>query len=229
MPINSNTITNLAFTAACGTIVVLGGMQIWDRISIASTQVPSAIADLSPTHMSIASAPTQGDTNAKVALVEFSDFQCPFCAQYTRGPYEQIRREFVTSGKVKYALVNLPLTSHQNARDAAAAGECAHAQERFWPMHDRLFANQQQLSPADLIAHAKEIGLDSQMFAACLDTHKSLVNDDVKLAGEMGVQSTPTFLIGTINADGTVRVTKKIVGARSVEVFRQALNDVMSE
>lgn len=235
MRINSNTMSNVAFTATCVVVTVLGGMQIWERVNRpstsepAQTQMPSPVTEISPVDISIADAPLQGDKNAEVAIVEFSDFQCPFCGKYAKEAYEQVKREFVARGKIKYAFVNLPLARHPYAQGAAEAAECAHAQGRFWPMHERLFAKQDLLSPADLVGHARDIGLDGQSFQECLGGKlRPLVSSDLDLAKKVGVQNTPTFLIGTVNPDGTVRVTKRIVGAQPVEVFRQALQEMIA-
>lgn len=224
MRIDSGTIANGAFTAACLAIVVLVGIQIRERMTVASAQPPQPVTDVTPMDISIADAPVQGDANAKLAILEFSDFQCPYCGKYAKETYQQLKGEFVAAGKVKYVFVNLPLSSHQYARGAAEAAECAHVQGRFWPMHDRLFAQQELLAPANLEAHAQAVGLDAQSFATCLaGTAPSLVDKDRELAKRLGVRSTPTFLIGTVNPDGTVRVTKQISGAHQATVFRQAL------
>jgi protein-disulfide isomerase len=231
MRINSNTLSNIAFTAACITIVVLGAFQIRDRMAVQSAPppkpAPPPVTDVSESDLPIAGAPLQGSASAKVVVVEFSDYQCPFCAQYSASTYDEVQREFVASGKVKYAFVNFPIARHEHAHVAAQAGECAHAQGRFWPMHELLFTKQNALKPTDLVGYAKEAGLDVQAFSTCLaGTRKTAVDEDISLAKRMDVDSTPTFLVGIMNADGTVRIKKKILGAQPVAVFRDVFNQV---
>jgi protein-disulfide isomerase len=238
MRINSNTLSNIAFTAACITIVVLGALQIRDRMA-APSAAPTApsrpapappVTDVSAANLSIAGAPVQGNAAAKIVLVEFSDYQCPFCARYSASTYDEVQREFVASGKVRYAFVNFPLANHEDAHLAAQAGECAHAQGRFWPLHELLFTKQNALTPKDLVGHAKQAGLDVQAFSACLaGARKAAVDEDISLGRRMAVDSTPTFLVGVMNPDGTVRIKKKILGAQPLPVFRQALNEVASQ
>jgi len=132
-------------------------------------------------------------------------------------------------GKIKYAFVNFPLPVHQYAQGAAEAAECANAQGRFWPMHDLLFSKQNLLSPADLLGHARDIGLDARSFQTCLDgAGLPVVKRDMDLAKRMGVKNTPTFFIGTAKSDGTVLVMKKIIGSQPADVFRQALKGVIT-
>src|SRR5690349_13458675 len=109
MRIDSSTVSNMTFTAACAVIVVLGGLQIWDRLTRTPPTPPDTVINVTPTDMSIANAPLQGNASAGAAIVEVSDFQCPFCGAYARNTYEQVKREFVTSGKIKYAFVNFPI------------------------------------------------------------------------------------------------------------------------
>jgi protein-disulfide isomerase len=224
MRIDSNTVSNVTTTAACLVIVVLGGLQIAERLTRTTQKPPNPITDVAPVDVPIANARLQGNSGAGAAIVEFSDFQCPFCGKYARETFEEVKREFVTSGRIKYAFVHFPLPNHQYAKGAAAAAECANAQGRFWPMHDRLFAKQDLLEPANLIGLAREAGLDLAPFQVCLDgSPQQFVETDIALGRRVGVQSTPTFLLGTVNADGSVHVTKKILGAQPPEVFRRAL------
>jgi protein-disulfide isomerase len=231
---DSNTLSNVAFTMACATIVVLGGLRIKDRVTAAPSAAsrpapPSPVVDMSPVNVPIADAPRQGDKSAKIAVIEFSDFECPFCGKYAQSAYQDVKREFVASGKIQYAFVNLPLPRHPHAQAAAEAAECAHAEDRFWPLHDRLFAKQDLLAPADLVNHAKEIGMEAASVETCLGgKFRSMVTSDVELAKRVGVQSTPTFLIGIVNPDGSVRVTKKITGAQPADVFRNALKGMIA-
>src|SRR4030095_13649300 len=123
--------------------------------------------------ISVDGEPTKGDKNAKLTLVEFSEYQCPFCGRHVRDTFPNIDKEYIQTGKVKYVFRDLPLESiHKNAFKAAEAGQCAGEQKKYSEMHDRLFANPTALEPAMLTAHAEAIGIDSKKFQACLDSGK---------------------------------------------------------
>ena len=150
---------------------------------------PRQRIDLSPDD------PTQGSADAPVTLVEFSDFQCPFCAQVV----PTLKRVQQTYGdKVRIVWKNFPLTAiHPQAFGAAQAGRCAQEQGMFWELHDLLFANQQALQPESLKTHALAAGLDAAAFDACLDSgqHADSVQAQMDIATALGVVSTPTVFV----------------------------------
>lgn len=138
----------------------------------------------------------RGASDAPLTLVEFSDFQCPFCSN-TTGILESLRERL--GDDLRYVFRHLPLTDvHVNAEAAARAAEAAGVQGRFWEMHDRLFAHQDLLGPEDLIAHATALGLDVERFVVDMSAVEcdSRVRDDVAAAEASGVTGTPTFFIG---------------------------------
>src|SRR5712691_1751168 len=118
------------------------------------------VADALPRDpISIANEPVMGDRAAKVAVIEYSDFQCPFCARYAKETFPQITSDYVDTGKVKYAFHDLPLDFHKYAFKAAEAAHCAGDQGKFWEMHGLLFQNQAALAPEQLGTYAKNLGL----------------------------------------------------------------------
>jgi protein-disulfide isomerase len=139
--------------------------------------------------------PTQGSADAPVTLVEYSDFQCPFCAQVV----PTLKRVQQTYGdKVRIVWKNFPLTAiHPQAFGAAQAGRCAQEQGMFWELHDVLFANQQALQPESLKTHALAAGLDPAAFDACLDSgqHADAVQAQMDIAMALGVVSTPAVFV----------------------------------
>src|SRR5262249_37517413 len=158
--------------------------------------------------------PHLGRDDAPVAIVEFSDFECPYCAQYVRGLYQNIRKEFVDSGKVRYAFADFPLSSHRFAMAAGEAAWCAGRQGKFWAMHDALFENQERLSSFDYKTQAGLIGVNENDFDACMRGNPS--TDVLKARSEgsrIGVNSTPTFLLGQVAKDSVVRSGVLIRGA----------------
>jgi protein-disulfide isomerase len=160
-----------------------------------SAEVQAAIAANSPASF--------GPANAKVQIVEFSDFQCPFCSQ-AAGVVHKIRAKY--GDRVRFTFRQFPLPMHPNAREAAEAALAAGTQGKFWEFHDRLFKNQNQLDRAALEEHAKESGLNVAAFKKSLDEHKfaPAVDADLKLGEKAQVNGTPSmFVNGTRVANPT--------------------------
>lgn len=173
----------------------------------------------------------KGDKNAKVVLVEFTDYQCPFCARHVHGTLPQIEAEYVKTGKVRYVTREFPLESiHPLAFKAAEAALCAGDQGKYWEMHARLFANQRALAPSDLTAHAQAVGLDQAKFTQCLDggTKGAKVRRDLADGTKAGVNGTPAFFIGVADGD-SVKVTRTIKGAHPFASFKEALDGLLAK
>src|SRR5437660_5340101 len=152
-----------------------------------------------------AKGPARGPEQAPVTIVEFSDFQCPYCGREVP-VVERVMKEY--DGKVKLVFRHFPLDFHPFAAKAAEAGACAADQgsDKFWKLHDKMFGNQQKLAVSDLKGYAKEIGLDSSKFDKCLDNGemKALVEADEKAGQEAGVNGTPAFFVNGIFINGAV-------------------------
>jgi len=176
--------------------------------------------------------PFKGDKNAKLTLIEFSEFQCPFCGRHVRETYPQLEKEYIQTGKVKYVFRDLPLESiHKNAFKASEAAHCAGDQGKFWEMHDRLFANQNSLEPAMLSAHAQAIGIDSKKFQACLDSdkHAADIRKDINDANKLGITGTPTTVIGmTQPNDPKIKILRVIRGAQGYSSFKAAFDELLA-
>jgi protein-disulfide isomerase len=183
--------------------------------------------------ISVDGLPFKGDKNAKLTLVEFSEFQCPFCGRHVRETYPQLDKDYVQTGKVKYFFRDLPLeTIHKNAFKASEAARCAGEQNKFWEMHDRLFSNQNSLEPAMLTAHAQAVGVDTKKFQECLDSGKyaAEIRKGMAEANKYGITGTPTSVIGlTQPNDKTIKVVKVIRGAQSIAAFKEALDSLYNE
>lgn len=136
--------------------------------------------------------PSFGPPNAQAVIVEFSDFECPFC-QSSFSAVDELREKY--QGQVLWIYRDFPLATHPNAQKAAEAGECAHDQGLFWPMHDKLFESRDGLGNAALKRYASEAGLDMPTFASCLDSGQKAeeVREDITVGIAAGVQGTPTF------------------------------------
>lgn len=160
----------------------------------------------------------RGPADAAVTILEFSDFQCPSCrrAQPALG---QIMKEF--EGKVRLVHKDFPVPTHKDALSAAEAARCAAAQGVFWEYHDLLYLAVPDFSRDDLVGYAGRLSLDRQAFATCLDTHqfRKEIEADVREGRALKLRGTPTFLVNG----------KPLVGAQSIEAFREAIRDALRE
>ena len=182
--------------------------------------------------LSVEGAPFLGEKNAKLTLVEFSDYQCPYCARHFSQTLPQLIIEYVKTGKVKYVLRNFPLDSlHPQAFKAAEAARCAGEQGKYWEMHQRLMSNQRTLTANDLTVQARDLGLDAAAFQQCVDTgnQAARVRQDVTDGEKAGVGGTPTFFLGrTEEGAPTIRATRKFDGAVPYADFRQAIESLLN-
>ena len=159
-----------------------------------------------------------GDKNAPVTIIEFSDYECPFCSRFYDQTLPQIKSDYIDKGKVKLVYRDFPLSFHPNAQKAAEAAECAGEQgnEEYFKMHDKLFAQGVAGGVSTFKQFAKEIGLDTEKFNSCLDSGKmaSEVQKDFNDGQSYGVQGTPAFFVNG----------KLISGAQPFENFKQVID-----
>ena len=157
---------------------------------------------LKPSRVEVAAeGPAKGPSAAPVTIVEFSDFQCPFCSKAE----ETVTKVLKTyDGKVRVVFRDFPLPFHPQAQKAAEAAHCAGDQGKYWQMHEKLFANQKALEPPALKGYAKDLGLDQGKFDRCLDSgDKAKVVDSNRKAGEkVGVTGTPAFFVNGYQLSG---------------------------
>ena len=164
------------------------------------------------------SDPSLGSDNAPVTLIEFSDFQCPFCLRVAP-TLKQIRAKY--GDKVRIVWKDFPLTQiHPQAFKAGEAGHCAAEQGKFWEFHDAVYANQQAMQPDDLKRYAANVGVDAAKFNACLDTskHAERVRTGVAEGTRLGIDSTPTVFING----------RRVSGAQPYEVFAGIIDEELS-
>jgi protein-disulfide isomerase len=209
--------------------------QIIDELHELKQSLPANMGTRSapqlPATLDVKGESFKGDAPARVAIVEFSDFECPFCEGYERETSPQIFESYLKTGKVKLFYRDLPLPMHPHALQAARAAHCAGEQGKYWEMHDSLFAKQNALSDPALLDRAKTLGLDTQKFGDCFssDKYKDELQKYIAGARELGVQATPTFFIGTIDSSGdVVNITKRIVGAKPYADFQAALDEALA-
>jgi protein-disulfide isomerase len=166
--------------------------------------------------------PFIGDPDAPVTIVEFSDFQCPFCRRYFMDTYPQLKSEYIDTGKVKLVFRDFPLQFHDAARPSALAAECADEQGKFWEYHDAMFFEQNKqgsgtisYGAAELKQWARQVGLNGGQFDQCLDSEKygDEVDADFEAGKSAGVSGTPSFFVNG----------KILVGAQPFSTFPQAI------
>jgi protein-disulfide isomerase len=159
-------------------------------------------------------APVRGAAAAPVTILEFSDFQCPYCVR-SRPTVAKIREAY--GDKVRWAFRHYPLSFHDKAQKAGEAAACAGDQGKFWEMHDRLWENSAKLAVEDLKQHAVALGLDAAAFGQCLDSgrHAGLVARDEEAGQGYGVSGTPAFFVNG----------RPLVGAQPYEAFQQVIDD----
>ncbi len=176
--------------------------------------------------------PFKGNENAPVTIVEFSDFQCPFCSRFAAQTLPALQENYIDTGKIKLVFKDLPLDNlHPNARTTHIAAECANEQGKFWEYHDILFEKQSQwqsLSPSNLdttlTKFAAGLGMQSTDFQACIESQEIAdeVNGDTLEAASYGTTGTPTFFIGN-EKNGYV----KMVGAQPFAAFKTMIDTQM--
>lgn len=171
----------------------------------------------------------RGDPNAKLTLVEFSDYQCGFCAQYLRKTYPQIETEYIKTGKLRVISLDMPLQQiHASAFKAAEAARCGGEQGKYWEMHDRLFLKQEALEPWS--SHAEALGLDVGKFNECLSSGKfaASIRSNMAEAQKAGVSGTPSFLLALTDPNSSkVRVVGSLVGAQPFAAFKAQIDGLL--
>jgi protein-disulfide isomerase len=179
------------------------------KVTVALEPVREKVAD--------AGFPSQGPSNAPIVMIEFSDFQCPFC-QRAEPTVEQVLKTY--GNKIRFVYRHFPLPNHPNARPAAEAAACAEEQGRFWQYHKELFGNSSKLSNDDLKSYAARAGLDQKRFADCFDGGKlkTRVDADIEEAEAAGVSGTPAFFINGRPLDG----------AQPFSAFKQIIDEELS-
>ncbi len=167
----------------------------------------------------------RGDPNAPVTILEFSDFQCPYCGRFFREVEPQIAKQYIASGKVRFGYLHFAFLGQESLR-AAEASECAADQDAFWEYHDKLFNSQNgenrgAFNDKNLKQFAADLGLDTKTFSQCLDGGKytQYVQSQVNIGRQIGVQSTPTFLVNG----------QAVIGAQPFDVFQQAIEKSLGQ
>lgn len=211
---------------------LLARVQILEKGSAGTAGAPSAAAPqqgqpAAPNpedvkkKLAVGHFPAKGNDSAKVTIVEFSDFECPFCANFHKDAWPQIVKEYIDTGKVKFYYRHFPLQFHPQAVPLAHVSECANDQGKFWEMHEKIFTENTAgtltgATDATYKAWAGDLGLNTNTFNSCYDqkTHQKEIDEDTAAGSEVGVSGTPTFYINGV----------QLVGAQPFAAFKTAID-----
>ena len=170
-----------------------------------------------------------GRDDAPVTVVEFTDYQCPFCRRFQADSFAQLKKDYIDTGKVRFVSRDLPLEFHPNAPAAALAARCAGEQHKFWEMRDAMMLDTAtDLGPDSILKYGQKTNLDMTAFSGCLKDKKytSAIQKDTNDAGTLGISGTPSFVIGKTAKDEIAGV--RIVGAVPYTVFDSTIKDLLS-
>jgi len=184
---------------------------------------PTVLSGQALTQIESGGAAVKGKKDAPITIVEFSDYECPFCKRYVDQTYAKLWQDY--GSKIRYIFHDFPLGFHKHAQKMAEAARCAGSQDKYWQMHDMLFAKhdewvEKSSVDASLTAYAKKLGLNKAKFNQCLSSgkYKQAVKDDAALGQKVGVSGTPTFFING----------KKLVGAQPFSAFKAIIDQQLS-
>lgn len=170
-----------------------------------------------------------GREDAPVTMVEFADYQCPFCRRFETQTFAQLKKDYIDTGKVRFVSRDLPLDFHPNAPAAANATRCAGEQHKYWEMHDAIMTDPgTDLGPDAILKFAQGVSLDIPAFKTCLDQKRYVaeIQKDTADAGQLGISGTPSFVIGKTAKDQIDGL--RIVGAVPYSVFDSTIKGMLS-
>jgi protein-disulfide isomerase len=196
-----------------------------------------------PDTLSVEGEVFRGDASAPIAMIEYGDFECPFCRHFDHDIYPRVFDDYIKTGKVRFYYRDMPLPIHPHAMPAARAAHCAGEQGKYWEMHDSLFTDKPEaigpgpggrdrtLSQESIDESAKALGVDTAKLDTCMASTRfnDVIQRSSEDAAKMNIDGTPTFVIGTIGPNGHVLSVKKtIIGAQPFEAFKAAIDPLLS-
>jgi protein-disulfide isomerase len=208
-----------------------GGVPQQPQAAPSPQVAPVAGFDPKSAKVSIAGAPTLGRPDAPVTIVEFSDFECPFCQRYNSTTLPEIMKNYISTGKVRYVFLDFPLEQiHFKARKAAEAAQCAGEQGKFWEMHSLLFAQKGNLDLRQYSEFAKQLGLEAFAFDLCLNSGKQSqkINRSIAAGTGIGLNATPSFIVTKTERGDIVSGGNLIVGAQPYDQFQSLIEKTLA-
>ncbi len=215
-------------------MIVAAGVMIWANAF--RTVPPASPSGRTPIAVpvepvSIAGAPVLGDVAATVVMIEFADFECPYCARFVREVLPEIKRRYIDTGRLQLAFLHNPLDRvHSRARPAAEAAQCADRQGRFWSFHDELFGDPSTLQEGGLLDTAAKVGIDAAAFKRCREGEaRDRVEQDGSLARSLNLTGTPAFVLGRLRPDGAVDARAVVSGAKPLKEFLAIIDPILKD
>ncbi len=146
--------------------------------------------------------PTLGNPDAIVTVVEFTDYQCPFCSRFEKSTFKQLKQTYIDTGKVRWVVLDMPLSFHKDALLASQAAHCANEQNKFWDLRELFFQNQKKLQAEHIAQYAKQVGIQPEAFNQCINSNRyqQAIQRDIAEAEKQRITGTPTFVVGTEHA-----------------------------
>lgn len=170
-----------------------------------------------------------GREDAPLVMVEYTDYQCPFCQQFHNTTWVELKKNFIDTGKVRFVARDFPLDFHENARRAATAAHCGAEQGKFWELRHTMIVNADKLQIEKLVGYAKDVGLDTGRFSTCVlnDKYKEVIDKSYAEGVAAGVSGTPSFILGRLNNDKLEGV--RIVGAMPYPEFDSKIKQMLEQ
>jgi len=205
-------------------VLAAAGVVLWNALGPKPSAARATVA-VPRERLVLDDVQTTGLASATVAMIAFSDFECPYCGKFARETWPAVNKEYVSSGLLQVGFRHLPLPSHANATRAAEAATCSGRQGAFWRMHDELFSLPKALDDEGITRHAKKIGVNLGAFETCMNGDGlGDVERDAGLAKTLGIAGTPTFFVGKKTDDSHVRIDTVISGSQPIGEFRAAID-----
>ncbi len=170
-----------------------------------------------------------GRKDAPVTLMEFTDYQCPYCSKFHKTIFPQLKKNYINTGKVRFITRDLPLDFHKNAFQAARSARCAGEQNKYWELRHVLSSNPKNLSQEGVLEYVQELRMDVKQFQSCLesDKYEKEIKQDITDAHSVGITGTPGFVLGRTSKNGFEGF--KIKGAQPYSAFAARINKLLAD
>jgi protein-disulfide isomerase len=200
-----------------------------DKLQVAGQQQAAPAPDDKVSYKLAPGGFSMGDAKAPLVMVEYTDFQCPFCQQFHNTAFAQIKANYIDTGKMRFVSRDFPLPFHENAHIAATAGRCAAEQGKYWEMRHVMIVNAASLKEDNLVTYAGNVKMDVPKFKTCLDSDKfkAQIDKDIAEGGVAGVTGTPSFVIGYVDNDKIDGV--RMVGAAPYDQFDAKIQEMLEK
>jgi len=206
--------------------------QALTEVHKATVASPVAAAKLQPTTFEVepGDGPVLGNKNATIWIVEFTDFQCPFCSRYHTQVFPQLKQNYIETNKIQYTVRDYPLGFHKYAKLAAISTNCAADQNAYWKMRDELFASKGVINETLFTELAEKLGLEMNDFSKCIaeDIRAKKVESDLAYGQRLGIQGTPSFFVGRME-NGKLVNAQRIIGAQPYSKFAQVVDKLIKK